>query len=80
VMGKAPGGVAKLAKKHGKPVFAFSGAVTKDAVCCNEKGIDAFFPIIRGVTDLEKAMERENAYGNMADTVEQVFRVIKTIT
>lgn len=42
-MGKAPIGVAKLAKKHNKTVFAFSGAVTKDAVLCNENGIDAFF-------------------------------------
>lgn len=79
VMGKAPGGVAEKAKKHGRPVIAFSGAVTKDAVYCNEKGIDAFFPIVRGVTTLEKAMERDTAYGNMADTAEQVFRLIKTI-
>lgn len=79
VMGKAPGGVAEKAKKHGKPVIAFSGAVTKDAVYCNEKGIDAFFPIVRGATTLEKAMERDTAYGNMADTAEQVFRLIKTV-
>ncbi len=79
VMGKAPGGVAKIAKKHGKPVIAFSGAVTKDAVYCNEKGIDAFFPIIRGVTTLEEAMDRDTAFSNMADCVEQVFRVIRTI-
>lgn len=77
VMGKAPGGVARLAKKHGKPVLAFSGAVTKDAAYCNENGIDAFFPIVRGVTALEKAMEKETAHENMADTVEQVFRLIK---
>jgi glycerate kinase len=79
VMGKAPGGVAEKAKKHGRPVIAFSGAVTKDAFYCNEKGIDAFFPIVRGATTLEKAMERDTAYGNMADTAEQVFRLIKTV-
>ena len=79
VMGKAPGGVAEKAKKHGKPVLAFSGAVTKDAVFCNEKGIDAFFPIVRGITTLEKAMEREAAYANMADSAEQVFRLIKSV-
>ncbi len=79
VMGKAPGGVAEKAKKHGKPVIAFSGAVTKDAVYCNEKGIDAFFPIVRGVTTLEKAMDKDTAYGNMADSAEQVFRVIKAV-
>lgn len=79
VMGKTPGGVAEKAKKHGKPVLAFSGAVTKDAVYCNEKGIDAFFPIVRGVTTLEEAMDRDRAYGNLADTAEQVFRAIRAV-
>ncbi len=74
-MGKAPVGVAKLAKKYNKKVIAFAGGVTKDAKICNEKGIDAFFPIVRGVTTLEDAMIKENAYNNMADTVEQVFRL-----
>ena len=77
VMGKAPGGVAEKAKKHGKPVIAFSGAVTKDAVYCNEKGIDAFFPVVRGVTTLTEAMERDTASGNVADTAEQVFRLLR---
>lgn len=79
VMGKAVGGVAEKAKKHGKPVIAFSGAVTKDAIYCNEKGIDAFFSIVRGVTTLEKAMEKDVAFGNMADSAEQVFRLIRTV-
>ncbi len=79
VMGKAPGGIAEVAKKYGKSVIAFSGAVTKDAVLCNGKGIDAFFPIVRGVTTMEKAMERDTAYANLVDTAEQVFRVIKAV-
>ncbi len=76
-MGKVPVGVAKLAKKYGKTVLAFSGAVTKDAKNCNAEGIDAFFPIVRGVTTLEEAMNVENAKANMRDTVEQVFRLLK---
>lgn len=79
VMGKAPSGIADIAKKYNKPVIAFSGAVTKDAVYCNEKGIDAFFPIVRGVTTLEEAMNTENARSNMADTAEQVFRLVKAV-
>ena len=75
-MGKAPIGVAKLAKELEKPVLAFSGAVTKDAKACNEHGIDAFFPILRSVVTLEEAMDSENARENLSDTVEQVFRVI----
>ena len=77
VMGKAPIGVAKLAKEYNKPVLAFSGVVTKDAVACNENGIDAFFPILRNVVSKEEAKEAKNAIENMSDTVEQVFRVIK---
>ena len=77
VMGKAPIGVAKIAKKYGKHVLAFSGCVTEDAVRCNEHGIDAFFPILRGVVSLEEAMNGENARSNMIATVEQVFRVIQ---
>lgn len=75
-MGKAPVGVARLAKKHGAKVIAFAGSVTKDAVACNENGIDAFFPIVRGITTLAEAMDSENARANMRATVEQVFRLL----
>jgi glycerate kinase len=77
-MGKAPIGVAQLAKRHAKPVIAFSGCVTPDARLCNEHGIDAFFPILRQVTTMSQAMEPANARQNMIDTVEQVFRLLKT--
>ena len=76
-MGKAPVGVAALAKKYGLPVVAFAGSVTKDAKECNQKGIDAFFPILREITTLEEAMQPENAKNNLADTAEQVFRLLK---
>ncbi len=75
--GKAPIGVAKLAKQYKKPVIAFSGCVTEDAKICNEHGIDAFFPIVRTPCSLAEAMDAENAHRNLADTAEQVFRLIK---
>ena len=74
--GKAPIGVAKIAKKYDKTVLAFAGAVTKDAVVCNEHGIDAFFPILRRIQTLQEAMTPEIARDNMVTTVEQVFRLI----
>lgn len=77
-MGKAPVGVAKLAKRYAIPVVAFSGAVTKDASKCNEAGIDAFFPILREPCSLEKAMDIENAYENLSRTAEQAFRLIRS--
>ena len=75
-MGKAPVGVAKLAKKYGLMTMAFAGSVTKEAVKCNEAGIDAFFPIVRGISTLSEAMDNANARANMADTVEQAARLI----
>ncbi|WP_407398636.1 glycerate kinase [Anaerovibrio sp.] len=77
VMGKAPVGVARIAKKYKKPVIAFAGCVTPEATACNEHGIDAFFPILRGVVTLSEAMEPENARQNMIDTVEQVMQLLK---
>lgn len=76
-MGKAPVGVARTAKKYGKPVIAFSGCVTDDARECNSHGIDAFFPIVRTPCTLEEAMNIENSKKNLADTAEQVFRILK---
>lgn len=78
VMGKAPAGVAKAAKERGIPVIAFSGCVTEDAVKCNEHGIDAFFPILRRVVSEAEAMDTENTKTALADTAEQVMRLIKT--
>ncbi len=76
VMGKAPIGVAELAKKYGKKVIAFSGCVTEDAEVINEHGIDAYFPIMRGVVSLEDALKTENAAKNLEATAYQVLRLI----
>lgn len=75
-MGKAPVGVARLAKKYHAKVIAFAGSVTAGAAACNHAGIDAFFPIVRGITTLEEAMNPENARANMKASVEQVFRLL----
>ena len=76
VFGKAPIGVANIAKKYDKTVLAFAGAVTPDATACNEHGIDAFFPILRRIQTLQEAMTPAVARDNMETTVEQVFRLI----
>lgn len=78
-MGKAPVGVARLAKTCGKPVIAFAGSVTPDAAACNGAGIDAFFPILRSICTLEQAMDPETARRNLADTAEQVFRLWQAV-
>lgn len=75
-MGKAPVGVARLAKKYNAKVIAFAGSVTKEATACNKEWIDAFFPILRSVCTLAEAMDPVAARNNMTATVEQVFRLL----
>ena len=76
VMGKAPIGVAKLAKRHGKRVLAFCGCVGPGVEAVNAAGIDAYFPILRTVVPLEEALEVKNASENLAATAEQAFRIL----
>ena len=77
VMGKAPVGVASIAKRYGKAVFGLSGCVTDDARLLNDHGIDAFFPILKAPCSVMDAMNEETAYKNLSDTAEQLFRVVK---
>ena len=76
VMGKAPIGAARLAKRYGLKVIAVAGSVAPDASALNAAGIDAFFPILRSVCTLEEAMRPETAYANLAATTEQIFRLL----
>lgn len=75
-MGKAPVGIAKLAKKHGAKVVALAGAVIEGAEKCNENGIDAYFPILQKAVTLDEAMTPEIAKENMIKTTEQIIRLI----
>lgn len=76
VMGKAPVGVAALAKKYAKPVIAFAGCLGEGAELCNHHGIDAFFSITPGAVSVEEAMDPQNACRNLRNTVCQVFRLM----
>lgn len=79
VMGKAPIGVAQLAKKYNCKVIGVAGATTKEAITCNEAGIDAFFSIVNGAMSLKEAMKPEIAYENMKQTTQQIFNLIQAI-
>ncbi|MCD8104895.1 MAG: glycerate kinase [Lachnospiraceae bacterium] len=57
---------------------SFKGSMSSmEAGEAAREGIDAFFPIVRGVTTPEEAMNRETAKKNMSLAVEQVFRLLK---
>lgn len=78
VMGKAPIGVARLAKRYGKRVLAFSGVLGDGVEAVNAAGIDAYFPILRKLVSLEEALDAQNATANLTSSVEQAFRLLKT--
>ncbi len=71
--GKAPIGVARLAKKHGIPVVALSGSLGEGADELVEHGIDAVFTIVPGPVSLEEAMERAGEF--IVKVVEQIMRI-----
>lgn len=79
-MGKAPIGVAKLAKQYGAKVIALAGCTTADAAECNQQGIDAFFSIVDKAMPLEEAMNKETALRNMTNTAQQVFNLIRAVS
>ena len=68
-------GVAVSGAEDGS-VSVLSGCVGAGAGDCNAAGIDAFFPILREVCEPEAALDRDYAAKNLADTAEQVFRLI----
>ncbi len=79
VMGKAPHGVAKIAKKHNKKVIAFCGVIGEGANECNENGIDAYFPILRKFVTYNDVLKKEYAESNLTETSYQVFRLINLL-
>ena len=75
VMGKAPMGVAGLAKKYGKPAIALCGCIGDGAELCNGEGVTAYFSITPGAMSLEEALNTENAYKNLKNTAKQALRL-----
>ena len=77
VMGKAPVGVAKLAKSINEKIVtvAVAGCATNEAVKVHEAGIDTYFPILQAPMSIEEAMKTEVAELNLARTVEEIIRL-----
>lgn len=72
--GKTPLGVAMIAKKYNKPVIALAGRVGNDIDVLYDKGIDAIFGIIRGVTSIEEALVKGPE--NVEKTSENIIRLL----
>ena len=77
VMGKAPVGVAQLAKSINNKIvtIAVCGCATDEAIKVHEAGIDAYFPILQAPMSTEEAMRSEIAEFNLSRTVEEIARL-----
>lgn len=74
VFGKAPAGIAKLAKKYGKPVIILSGGLGKNYKKLYDIGVTAFFSIVNKPMSIEEAMR--SAYSLIVDRMEDIMRTI----
>ncbi|MBR0260518.1 MAG: glycerate kinase [Selenomonadaceae bacterium] len=76
--GKAPSGVAKLAKKI-NPKILTVGIGGSVADISDDAKLDAVFPILREPMTLADAMKKEIAAKNISATVKQIVRLIERV-
>ncbi len=72
--GKAPVGVARRAKRYGKPVVAVVGGRADNLDAVYEQGIDLVLPICRKPMDLEQALDPQEAATNLICAGESAAR------
>ncbi|CAI0979448.1 glycerate kinase [Serratia ficaria] len=70
VNGKVPIGVARVARRHHKPVIGIAGSLTADVGVVHQHGLDAVFSVLYSICTLEEAL------ANAADNVRMTARNI----
>ena len=80
IHGKTPIGVARMAKRYGKPVIGIAGCLSGDAGVVHGHGIDAVFSILSRVGTLEEALTQAAsnvriASRNVAATLKLAFEI-----
>lgn len=75
--GKTPLGVARVAKKHGKPVVALAGRVGDGIDVLYDQGMDAIFGIMPGAATLSEALA--NGVQNVERTSENIVRLMASL-
>jgi glycerate kinase len=75
IHGKTPIGVARLAKRYGKPVIGIAGCLASDAGVVHGHGIDAVFSVLSQVATLEEALA--DAAANIRVTARNIAATLK---
>jgi len=75
VKGKTPVGVARVAKRYGKPIIAIGGCLARDASAVHEHGIDAIFGTVRVACTVAEAME--SARFNLRSTARNIAEALR---
>jgi glycerate kinase len=71
--GKAPAGIARIAKKYGKPVVILSGGLGKNYKELYDVGVTSMFSIVDKPMTLREAMI--NARKLISDRAEDIIRL-----
>ena len=75
IHGKTPIGVARIAKRYGKPVIGIAGCLASDAGLVHGHGIDAVFSVLSQVGTLEEALA--DAAANVRATARNIAATLK---
>jgi glycerate kinase len=75
IHGKTPIGVARMAKRYGKPVIGIAGCLATDAGVVHKHGIDAVFSVLSQVSSVEEALT--NAAGNVRAASRNIAATLK---
>lgn len=72
--GKAPVGVARRAKRYGKPVVAVVGGRADNLDAVYGQGVDLVLPVCRRPMPLERALDSHEAEANLVCAGESAAR------
>lgn len=75
INGKVPIGVARVAKRHNKPVIAIGGSLTQDVDVVFEHGLDAVFSVLYSICTLDEALE--HAADNLRKSARNIAATIR---
>lgn len=75
IHGKVPIGVAKVAKRHNKPVIGIAGSLTADVGVVHQHGLDAVFSVLYTICTLDEALE--NAGDNVRMTARNIAATLR---